>query len=176
MPRFAGTTILSIVLVLLSGDAFRQAVSELRDTEPASLLFGVLQLVMGISAAAVAGVFTRSKWTARLIGIWGAAAMALLVSQPLFEPMEDNAKWSIWFGAAVVSVAAAGMAWFARRLATSTGISRAAAAPAPPAQLPDAQPAAEPIGAPTLHADAARVVHTLRHDDPSGTSRRPQQG
>jgi hypothetical protein len=177
--RFAGATILSIVLALFSSNAFRQAVGELRDTEPGSLLFGVLQLVIGTSTAmAAVGVFTRSKWTARLIGMGGAAVVALLLSQPLFEPMDGDAKRGIWLGAAVAGAAAAGMAWLARRLATtagSAGIQSAQAAPAPPALLTDAQSVAGPIGASTRHAHDAPLVRTPRQDDPSRTSGRPQQ-
>lgn len=93
MLASVGAYILSIALVLLSSNAFRQALNEFRDTEPGSLLFGVLQVVIGASAAAASfGVFTRAKLAARSIGICGAAAAGLLVSQPLFEPMAPDAQ------------------------------------------------------------------------------------
>ncbi|MBL0170371.1 MAG: hypothetical protein IPP90_06485 [Gemmatimonadaceae bacterium] len=120
MFKSVGALILSVAMVLLGGDAFRQALNELRDTEPGSLLFGALQLVIGSSAvAASVGVWKRTRWASWAIGIWGTAAMVLLVSQPWFEPMTSDAQQGIWFGAAVVGGVAAGMAWCARRLARS---------------------------------------------------------
>jgi peptidoglycan/LPS O-acetylase OafA/YrhL len=173
--RSVGAWILSIALVLLSSDAFRQALNEFRDTEPGSLLFGALQLVIGTSAAvASVGVFKRARWAARSIGVGGIAAVGLLVAQPLFEPMTSHAQWSIWFGAAVVGAAAAGAGWYARRLARQAAASRASETPArvvqpSPALLPDAQP----IIAPAPHAHVARGASTHRHDDPQQASGTP---
>jgi hypothetical protein len=170
--RSVGAYILSVVLVLLSSDAFRQALAEFRDTEPGSLLFGALQLMIGTSAAVAAiGVFKRTSWAARSIGIGGIAAVVLLVSQPVFEPMTTDAQRSIWFGAAVVGVAATGIGWFARRLARDAAVSRASAAeadvPQPsPVLLPDAQRPAESIIPAATHSHVPRGASTQRHDSP----------
>ncbi len=173
--RSAGAFVLSVALVLLSRDAFRQALHEFRDTEPGSLLFGALQLVIGTSAAvASVGVFKRARWAARSIGICKIAAAGLLVSQPLFEPMTSDAQWAIWFGAAVVGAAATGMGWFARWLARQAAASHISADPAHVRQpslalLPDAQRPAEPViqRAPYAHVTVASVE---RHEDPSHAS------
>lgn len=163
MLASVGAYLLSIGLVLLSSNAFRQALNEFRDTEPGSLLFGVLQVVIGASAAAASvGVFTRAKWAARSIEICGVGAAGLLVSQPLFEPMTRDAQRAIWLGAAVVGAAAMGLGWFARRLARSAAASRASEDPPrgmqpSPALLPDAQRPAEHSIAPAssdLHRTA----------------------
>ena len=180
MLASVGAYILSIGLVLLSSNAFRQALNEFRDTEPGSLLFGVLQVVIGASAAAASvGVFTRAKWAARSIGICGVAAAGLLVSQPLFEPMAPDAQRAIWFGAALVGAAATGLGWFARRLARSAAASRASADPArvpqpSPALLPDAQRPAERIIAPAprdLHVIADEAPESLGHSHGSQAER-----
>ncbi|MBL8961093.1 MAG: hypothetical protein JNJ98_14655 [Gemmatimonadetes bacterium] len=114
----AGRYLLSVVLVVLSSDALRQAMNELGDTEPGSRLFAVLQLVMGVTAAMGAvGVFRRSRWATMAIATWGIATASLLASQPVFEPMDADAEQGIWIGAAAMLVAAAVAAWFARRLA-----------------------------------------------------------
>jgi peptidoglycan/LPS O-acetylase OafA/YrhL len=149
--KSGGAWILSIALVLLSGDAFRQVPDEFRDTEPGSLLFGVLKIVMGTAAAAAAvGVFRRASWSAWCIGIWGIATAALLVAQPVFEPMASDETQAIWLGAAVVAAAALGIGWLARRLAKQAAAARTSAdsahvQPPPPVLLHDAQRAAEPI-------------------------------
>jgi len=104
-------------LLLLSTSAFRQAVSEFRDTEPGSLLFGALQLVIGTSAVVAAiGLVKRARWAAGAVAVWGVATVALLAVQPLFEPMDSDAQESIWLGAAAIGVVAAGVSWFAHRL------------------------------------------------------------
>ena len=181
MARTVGACILSVALLLLSGDAFRQALNEFRDTEPGSLLFGALQLVIGASAAvASVGVFKRASWAARSIGICGIAAAGLLVAQPLFEPMTSDAQRSIWFGAAVVGVAATGMGWYARRLARPAAASQASADRAnarrsSPALLPYGQRPAEPVIAPAPYADVPRVVSTQRLADPPQASGIPMQ-
>jgi hypothetical protein len=160
--RSVGASILSVTLVLVSSNSFRQVLSEFRDTEPGSLLFFALHLLIGTTAAmAAVGVFKRAHWAARSIGICGAAAAALLVSQPLFEPMTSEAQWSIWFGAAVVGATATGLGWFARRLARHAAASRTSTAPAQvsspsPALLHDAQPPAEANIAPAHVADTHR--------------------
>lgn len=181
MLRSVGAYILSVALVLVSSNAFRQVLHEFRDTEPGSLLFGALHLLIGTSAAVAAvGVFQRARWAARSIGICGLAAAGLLVSQPLFEPMTSDAQWSIWFGAAVVGAAATGMRWFARRLAKHAAASHPSADPSrvqqpSPALLPDALLSAAPIRAPAPHAHVSRVASPQRHDDPSQASGPPIQ-
>jgi hypothetical protein len=102
--------------LLLSTSAFRQALSEFRDTEPGSLLFGALQLVIGTSAVVAAiGLVKRTRWGAGAVAVWGVATVALLAVQPLFEPMGSDAQQSIGLGAAVIGVVAAGVSWFAHR-------------------------------------------------------------
>jgi hypothetical protein len=118
MLRSLGAWILSAALVLLGSNAFRQVPGEFSDLEPGSVLFGVLQLVIGTSALVGAiGVFRRASWASHAIGISGLAAVGLLVSLPLFASMPPDARRSIWFGATVVGAVTAGMGWFARRLA-----------------------------------------------------------
>jgi hypothetical protein len=114
------------VLLLLSTSAFRQALGEFRDTEPGSLLFGVLQLVIGTSAVVAAiGLVKRARWAAPSVAIWGVATAALLAVQPLYASMDADARQSIWLGAAVIGVAAAGVSWFAYRLTKGDAVSRA---------------------------------------------------
>jgi hypothetical protein len=113
-------------LLLLSTSAFRQALGEFRDTEPGSLLFGVLQLVIGTSAVVAAiGLVKRARWAAPSVAIWGVATAALLAVQPLYASMDSDAQQSIWLGAAVVGVAAAGVSWFAYRITKGNTASRA---------------------------------------------------
>ncbi len=182
MFRSVGAWILSAALVVLGSDAFRQVPGEFRDTEPGSLLFGVLQLVIGTSAVVAAiGVFRRANWAVRAIGIFGIAAVGLLISQPLFAPMASDARWSIWFGAAVVGAVAAGMGWFARRLARQAATTRASGAaadvPRPSnAQLPLALRPAEPIIPPGSDTHVVpRAASVQRHEDPPQASRKPMQ-
>jgi hypothetical protein len=169
--RSVGAYILSVLLVLLSSDAFRQALAEFRDTEPGSLLFGALQLVIGTSAAVAAiGVFKRASWAARSIGICGIAAVGLLVAQPVFEAMTTDAQRSIWFGAAVVGAAAAAMGWFARRLARDAAASRTSADAAgvrqpSPVLLPDAHRPADSMIPPATYANVPRGANKQLHDD-----------
>jgi ABC-type cobalt transport system substrate-binding protein len=116
--RTVGAYILAAALILFSPSAFRQALSEFRSTEPGSLLFGVLQLVIGTSAIAAAiGLVRRSRWAAWCIASWGVACALLLAVQPLYEPMDPDAQQSIWMGAALVVLAAAIVSWFAHRRA-----------------------------------------------------------
>ncbi len=116
MLRSVSAYCFAAALLLLSTSAFRQALSELRDTEPGSLLFGALQLVIGTSAVAAAiGLVKRARWAAGAVAIWGVATVALLAAQPLFEPMDSDDQRSIWLGAAIIGVAAAGVSWFAHR-------------------------------------------------------------
>jgi hypothetical protein len=164
--------IVSITLALVSSNAFRQVLPEYRATEPGSLLFGALQVVIGLSAAVAAvGVFKRASWAARCIGICGITAVGLLVSQPLFEPMKADAQQAIWFGAAVVGAVATGMAWFARRLAAHAAASGAPVASAQvrhamPGLLPDAQQLREPIIATAVpHVHVPRAASTARDED-----------
>ena len=151
MLRSVAAYVFATVFVLLSTSAFRQALSELRDTEPGSLLFGVLQLVIGTSAVAAAvGLVKRARWASWPAAIWGVATAALLGVQPLYSPMDSDAAWSIWSSAAAIGVAGAGVSWFARRRASGDAASRASAGPArDPASaaglLREGQRPAEPI-------------------------------
>ena len=183
MLRSIGAYLFAAALLLLGNSAFRQALSEFRQTEPGSLLFGTLQLVIGTSAVVAAiGLVKRARWAAWSTAIWGVATAALLGVQPLFEPMESDAQWSIWLAAAAIGVAAAGVSWFAHRLARHAAASRASidsahAQPPAPAQLPDAQLPAELIAAHVIaqapREHVPRVASTPRHDDPSQASRAP---
>lgn len=135
MLSLVGRYILSAALVLVSRDAFRQGFNEFGDTEPGSPLFGALQLIIGVSAAAGAlGVFKRARWAAGAIGGWGIATVALLLSQPLFDTMDTEALKGIWIGAGAVGAAAAGTAWFARRLAKQSAASHPSVQPVQQAQ------------------------------------------
>lgn len=118
MLRRIGAFLLSAALMLVALNAFRQVPNEFRDTAPGSLLFGLLQLLIGTSAiAAAVGLMRRTRWASPAVGVWGAAAAALLVAQPVYEPMPRDVEASIWFGAALVGGCAAGVSWFARRQA-----------------------------------------------------------
>ncbi len=166
MFKAVGAYLLSFVLLWVSSDAFRQMSNEFRDTEPGSLLFGVLQLVIGTSAVVGAiGLVTRSRWASWAIGICGVAAVSLLASQPLFEPMSSDVQWTIWFGASVVGAVAAGMSWIARRLAKPAKASHV---------LADAAPIIAPAPYQQSHfAQSPAAASTQRHDDAapkSGTS------
>jgi hypothetical protein len=167
--RSIGAYCLAGALLLLSQSAFRQALSELRDTEPGSLLFGVLQLVIGTSAVAAAiGLVKRARWAAPTAAIWGIATAALLAVQPLFEPMASDAQRSIGLGAALVVFAAAGVSWFARRLARGDTTPRTAAEQFPaPSQaselLAEGRPPAQPF---LVRAPDAPVTRgTQRRDE-----------
>jgi hypothetical protein len=119
--RSVGAYLFAAALLLLSKSAFSQALGEFGDTEPGSLLFGVLQLVIGTSAVGAAiGLVKRARWAAPSVAIWGLASAALLAVQPLFEPMNPDAQQSIWLGAAAVGVVAAAVSWFAYRLNRTT--------------------------------------------------------
>ncbi len=126
MLRSVVAYLFAAALLLLSTSAFRQALGEFRDTEPGSLLFGVLQLVIGTSAVVAAiGLVKRARWAAPSVAIWGVATAALLAVQPLYASMDSDAQQSIWLGAAVVGVAAAGVSWFAYRITKGNTASRA---------------------------------------------------
>ena len=149
--RSVGAYFFAAALLLLSKSAFRQVLSEFGDTEPGSLLFGALQLVIGTSAVAAAiGLVTRARWAAPFVAIYGVATVALLAVQPLFEPMDSGATWSIWLSAVAVGAAAAGVGWFAHRLARGAAAPRAAEARAPvqppvTVLLAEARRPAEPV-------------------------------
>lgn len=151
MLRSVGAYLFAGALLLLSTSAFRQALSEFGDTEPGSLLFGVLQLVIGTSAVMAAiGLVRRARWASLCIAIWGAASAVLLAVQPLFEPMAPDAQQSIWIGAAAVGVVAAGVSWFAHRLYRNEAASRTAAERTPtfPPTFPPTLPLAPMVEAP----------------------------
>jgi hypothetical protein len=177
--RSVGAYFFAAALLLLSSSAFRQALSEFRDTEPGSLLFGALQLVIGTSAVAAAiGLVKRARWAAPSVAIWGVATVTLLAVQPLFEPMDAAAQWSIWLGAAAVGVVAVGVGWFARRLDRGAAASSAAAARAsvlPPAAvlLAEARRPAEPIIGRAPDAPVARG--TKRHEERPPASGAPMK-
>jgi hypothetical protein len=166
MLRTVLSYVFAAALLLLSQSAFRQALGEFRDTEPGSLLFGALQVVIGTSTVLSAvGLVKRARWAAPSVAVFGVAAAALLAVQPLFEPMDADAKQSIWFGAALVAAVAAGVSWFASRLHRSDAASRESAQIAPvspltPALLVDTQPPAEPLR--PYAADANVAGSTLR--------------
>lgn len=151
MLRSVAAYVIAAVLLLLSTNAFRQALSEFGDTEPGSLLFAVLQLVIGTSAVAAAiGLVRRKRWAAPSAAIWGVATAALLAVQPLFEPMDTDAEQSIWLASAGVVVVAAGVSWFAHRFRQAGARSRAESEhatvePPVPVLLDDARQPAEPI-------------------------------
>jgi hypothetical protein len=131
-----GSWVLAAVLAVVGWNAFPQVISEFRDTEPGSAVFGTLHLLICVTAAASAiGVIRRARWAAWSIWGCGISAGALLLAQPLYESMADDAKQSIWMGVGVASVAALGMGWLARRLADSASIPNASIE-----QLSDAQP------------------------------------
>ena len=53
--------------------------------------------MIGTSAVAAAiGLVTHARWAAPSVAIYGVATVALLAVQPLFEPMDSAATWSIW--------------------------------------------------------------------------------
>lgn len=115
MIRRVVAYLLAALMVVSFISAAPQVLSELRDTAPGSLLFATLQLVIGTSSLATAtGLVTRARWTARVAAVWGTAAVVLLALQPLYSPMDADARKSIWIGAALVGLLAAGMSWFAR--------------------------------------------------------------
>jgi hypothetical protein len=123
---------LSGALALVSGNAFIQVLPNLRDPEPGSVLFGVLHLVIGTSAAAAAvGVLMRARWAAWSVGVSGLAAVGLLALQPLYEPMTRDDRQAVWLGAAIAGAVALGIAWGVRRLATHHALVRGAERPAP---------------------------------------------
>jgi uncharacterized membrane protein len=108
---------MAAVLLLPLSSSARQAVSEFGQSEPGSLLFGVLHLAIAVLAAAGAlGLLRRAAWSARAIELAGLSAAALLAVQPLFEPMDSRTQRTIFIGAALVAIAGFAMAWLARRL------------------------------------------------------------
>ena len=118
MLRSIGAYLLAAVLAVVASNAFRQAPGEFRDAEAGSLLFGMLQVLIGTSAVVAAiGAMRRTRWAAWAIGSAGLGAVALLAAQPFFEPMPAEASRAIWIGAGLVSVVAAGLSWCAHRLA-----------------------------------------------------------
>lgn len=124
MLKTVAAWILSAALALVSWNALPQVVSEFRDTEPGSLLFGTLHLLICTTAAASAiGVVRRRRWAAWSIWACGISAAGLLAAQPLYESMADDAQQTIWLGAGLAGIAALGMGWMARRLATTAAAS-----------------------------------------------------
>lgn len=180
MLRSVVAYLVAAALLLLGTSALRQALSELRDTEPGSLLFGALQLVIGTSAVVAAiGLVKRARWAAWSIALWGVATTTLLAVQPLFEPMDPDAQRSIWWGAAAVGVAAAGVSWFASRLGRGN-VSLPAPAertpdlPPAPVLLTEAGPSAEPLDARAAEAQVSR--DGSRHDERSKGSGAARDG
>ncbi len=185
MLRRMGAYLVAAALVLIGGNAFRQVPNEFRDTEPGSLLFGVLQLVIGSSALIGAvGVLRRARWASLAIGIAGIAAVALLVSLPLFDPMDPDARQAIWFGAALVGMVAAGFSWCAHWLsnpssaATSTHRSEELEQPTATlhrdAKFRNAQLADDNVLTQTPPATATHVAPTARRDAANSACGRSQ--
>ncbi|MFN0099884.1 MAG: hypothetical protein ACKVS7_14520 [Gemmatimonadaceae bacterium] len=109
---------LAVVLSALSVSSSRQFPSEFGQSEPGSLLFGLLHLTIAVSAAVSAvGVLMRAHWAPRAIALCGAAATGLLAVQPMFTSMDSDTREVIWLGAGLVGAASAGAWWIARRLA-----------------------------------------------------------
>jgi hypothetical protein len=116
----------------------------LRDTEPGSLLFGALQLVIGTSAVVAAiGLVKRARWAAGSVEVWGVAAGVS------------------WFARRIHrgDVAARAMA------------GRAPDLPPTPVLLAEARRPAEPIDSRAPEAHVSRG--TQRHDDRSQASGAP---
>jgi peptidoglycan/LPS O-acetylase OafA/YrhL len=179
--RTIGAYLLAALLALVSSSSFRQTLSEFRDTEPGSALFGTLHLLIAASGAlAAVGLLKRARWAAPALGLWGAAAVGLLAVQPLFGTMAADEQRAIWLGAAAVGAAAIGMAWFARHLHRTKPPTRepsgsATGAQPSPALLPDAMPAAAPIAsAPRAHTP--HTVGTDAKEDASPDSRGVMDG
>lgn len=173
--RTLAAYLFAAALLLMSPSAFRQALSELRQTEPGSLLFGVLQLVIGTAAVVAAiGLVKRARWAAGAAAAWGVATAALLAAQPLFTTMDADARWSIWSAAAALGVAAAGVSWFARRLArrdaaSHAGTGRASVGTPAPVYLTDARQHGAPIIA--RESDTPESRGTQDEHDPPPTMR-----
>lgn len=109
--------VMSAVLLLPLISSARQALSEFGQSEPGSLLFGVLHLGIAASAAIAAlGLLRRAPWAARAIEVGALSAATLLLAQPMFEPMDSRTQRSIIIGAALVATVGFAMAWLARRL------------------------------------------------------------
>lgn len=181
MLRSALSYVFAAALLLVSQSAFRQALSEFRDTEPGSLLFCALQLVIGTSAVVSAiGLVKRTRWAAPSLATFGVAAAALLAVQPLFEPMDAGGQQSIWLGAAVVGVAAACVSWFAYRLHRGEAVSRATAEtaavpPSTPVSLAEARQPAEPLIArvPDAHVSGGTQRNDKRPHAPGASTQLP---
>jgi hypothetical protein len=151
--RSIGAYLLAAVLAVVASNAFRQAPGEFRDAEAGSLLFGMLQVLIGTSAVVAAiGAMRRTRWASWAIGSAGLGAVALLVAQPFFEPMPAEASRAIWLGAGLVSVVAAGLSWCAHRLAR------------------------HPIGQGTMAGTSTDAPGLLRDGQQSGTQVREQRG
>jgi hypothetical protein len=171
--RSIGAYLVAAVLLLHSSSAFRQALNEFRDTEPGSQLFGILQVVIGTSAVVSAfGLIKRARWAAWSVVLCGIATAALIAVQPLYEPMESDVQQSLWLGAAAIGVAAAGVSWFARRLARRSAASSGVAdkvpgGPPSAAEILDVNVPAEPTVMRTRDAHASRVARPRRDDDSS---------
>jgi hypothetical protein len=161
--RRVGQYLIAAVLALVTSSALPQVFSEFRDSAPGSLLFGALQLVIASSGAAGAvGSLLRARWAAHAIAVCGTAAVGLLLVQPLYEKMGAAELRGLLLGTAVVAVAAAGMTWFARRLARPSATANAGpsapdptlAAGAGAQQIREAAPASV-----TSRAEAERAQH-----------------
>ena len=174
MIQSVGRYLLSAALVLVSKDALRQALGELRDTEPGSQLFAALQLVIGVSAAVGAiGVFRRARWAMPAIATWGITTAGLVAVQPLFEPMDTDAKQGIWIGAGAVLAAAAAAGWYARRLAAQAAAPRAGVAPASRLpSSPDQVPPDDLLLPPVPITDVPGIASAAPRDGPLRVSRR----
>lgn len=121
MLRSIAAYCFAALLLVFSTSAFRQALSELRQSEPGSLLFGVLQVVIGTSAVLAAlGLAKRARWAAPSIAACGGGVVTLLALQPVFTPMPADAQRSLWLSALGLGAAAAGLAWFAHGLGRGT--------------------------------------------------------
>ena len=113
-----GSRLVAVLFAVLALSAFTEVLSMLRGTNGAPVALGILQTLVGSTAAATAlGAWTGARWAPAFAAAYGVITAAMLVSLgPLLEiPAAD--RGGLRMGAAAVLLVALGCAWYLRHAA-----------------------------------------------------------
>lgn len=111
-----GRRLLSAFFVLVGMNALVQVVLPLigRSDDPASLV--VLQLLSGSAAlAAAVGAWKGTRWAPDASVVYGVVTAAMLVALPHILDFEDEPRFGVYSGAAVILLFSVAAGWYLRR-------------------------------------------------------------
>lgn len=116
MKRPIGLILLTLGFCALSLNALAQVALVLagRNAEPMSLV--LLQLASGVSAAVVAvGAWKRATWSPLASVVFGVVTAGMLVALPFILSLDDEARFGIFSGAALVLLFSVAAGWYLHR-------------------------------------------------------------